>query len=435
MNKTFLIARYELVSTLSRRSFLLIAIGVPLLAILISAGAALLRDRPSANSEAESPAQTFHLDTEGYVDQSGLIKTLPPEIPSDHLVAYPDEEGAKGALEAGEISRYYLIPADFVATGEILYVYPDTVPLISDGQDWLIRRTLLINLMDGDMALAERIWNPMDQQIFNLGAEPAGGPTGDDCSRPGVGCQSNLLIRYLPAIMSVLLYVFLLTSSTLLLRNVGSEKENRTIEVLLVSITPRQMLAGKIIGLGIVCLLQTTLWVGTFFGLLTVGRGLLNLPDLFSVPLSILAWSLIFFLLGFAIYASLMAGVGALVPKLKEINQASFVAMAPLMVGYMVGLLAPLADLADGALPVALSLFPLTAPIVMVMRLTAGHVPLWQLLLSAGLMALTAYAIIRAVAAMFRAQHLLSGESFSLGRFFGALAAGARDELRQSQVG
>jgi ABC-2 type transport system permease protein len=87
----------------------------------------------------------------------------------------------------------------------------------------------------------------------------------------------------------------------------------------------------------------------------------------------------------------------------------------------VVGLLAPLAEASRGALPVALSLFPLTAPVVMIMRLTDGSVPLWQLLLSAGLMVVATYLIVRAVAAMFRAQHLLSGQPFSVRRYFGAL--------------
>jgi len=73
------------------------------------------------------------------------------------------------------------------------------------------------------------------------------------------------------------------------------------------------------------------------------------------------------------------------------------------------------------ALPTALSLFPLTAPVVMIMRLTIGGVPFWQPLLAAGLMALTAVFVVRSVANMFRAQTLLSGQPFSARRFYKAL--------------
>ena len=154
---------------------------------------------------------------------------------------------------------------------------------------------------------------------------------------------------------------------------------------------------------------------------LTAGGRALNLPQGFTFPVSLLAWGLAFFLLGFAIYAGLMAGVGALASKLKEAGQASVVVLMPLMAGYLVGLVASIAEAPHQALPVALSLFPLTAPVVMIMRLAEGSVPLWQLLLSVGLMAVTAWLIVRAVAALFRAQYLLSGQPFSLLRYFAAL--------------
>lgn len=417
MNKTLLVLRYELFTTLRRWSFLLMAFGIPLLAILIFAGATIVKGNSTGSSDATFETGAFELEIEGYVDRSGLISIIPPDIPPGHLLAYADEEQARQALESGDIAAYYVILEDFVETGEIFYVYPDTTPLISDGQDWLMRRTLVLNLLDGDIELADRVWDPMDLELTNLAPEPL--------QDRGLGHQSNLLIRYLPAIMAILFYVFLLTASNILLRNISSEKENRTIEILMLSLNPRQMLAGKIIGLGIASLLQTIFWVGTLFTLTNTGGGTLGLPEEFALPVSILAWGLVFFTLGFAMYASLMAGVGALVPKLKEASQASFVAMTPLMIGYIVGLLSPLAEAPHGAIPTVLSLFPLTAPIVMMMRLTVGNVPLWQLLLSAGLMSVTAYAIVCAVAAMFRAQRLLSGQSFSVRRFFSVLVGRA----------
>jgi ABC-2 type transport system permease protein len=105
----------------------------------------------------------------------------------------------------------------------------------------------------------------------------------------------------------------------------------------------------------------------------------------------------------------------------KDVGQATYVTLIPLMVGYLVGLLASATEAAQGLRPTVLSLFPLTAPVVMVMRLAAGAVPAWQLLLSIGLMVAAAYLILRAVAAMFRAQYLLSGQPFSIRRFFAAL--------------
>ncbi len=411
MKKTWTVLRHELATTLGRRSFLFMAFGIPLLAILIFAGITVLKSEPSGSGDAAPSQQTPQLAVEGYVDQSGLIDAVPDSIPPSHLLSYANEEQAKRALAAGEIAAYYVIPKDYVARGELFYVYPDTTSLTSDGQEWLILRTLLTNLLDGNNEVAEWVWNPMNLESINLTPE----------TQPIDPSESSPVKPYLPAAMVLLLFTSLMINANLLSESVSSEKENRTIEILMLSITPRQMLAGKIIGLGIAGLLQTTAWIGTVVLLINSGGQALNLPPGFTVPVSILAWALVFFLLGFAMYASLLAGVGALASKLKEASQASFLVLAPLLAGYMIGLLAPLAEATQGALPVALSLFPLTAPVVMIMRLTDGSVPLWQLLLSAGLMVCTTYFIVRAVAAMFRAQHLLSGQPFSVKRYFGAL--------------
>ena len=221
--------------------------------------------------------------------------------------------------------------------------------------------------------------------------------------------------------MVVLLYMSFMINANLLAESVSSEKENRTIEILMVSISPSQMLIGKIIALGTAGLVQIIVWVGTVMVLINLGGQTLALPQGFTIPVSILVWGVVFYLLGYAVYGSLMAGVGALTSRMKEASSASFLILSPLMVGYLIGILAPLAEETQGLLPVILSMFPLTAPVLMMMRLTDGSVPLWQLLLSAALMLATAYLIVRAVAAMFHAQNLLSGQPFSPKRFFRAL--------------
>jgi ABC-2 type transport system permease protein len=410
MKKSFLVLRYELVTTLRRPSFLILALGLPLLAILIVGVVSLVRSGPASSPPASPGVQTFRLDTEGYVDHTGLIDAIPSDIPRGNLLAYDGEAQAQRALASGQIAAYYVIPEDYVESGEIFYVYPDSRVLTDNGQPWVMHKTLLLNLLGGDSELADMVWYPMNLQLISLAPEPL----------PGANPPSPVA-QFLPALMVILLFMSFMINANLLSESVGTEKENRTIETLMLSITPQQMLTGKIAGLGIAALLHTATWLGAVYVLLSLGGRMLNLPHGFALPASILAWGLVFYLLGFALYGSLMAGAGALASRLKEASQASFLILSPLMAGYMVGILAPLTEGSRGALPVALSLFPLTAPVVMIMRLTDGSVPFWQLLLSAGLVMCTAYAIVRAVAVMFRAQYLLSGQSFSVKRYFGAL--------------
>jgi ABC-2 type transport system permease protein len=421
MKKILLVSSHELLTTIRRPSFLLVAFGIPLLAILVLLGITIFRgDSPSPSAVPSDAAGVTELEVQGYVDERGLISVIPPDIPPGYLISYPDEQRALAALEAGEIAAYYVIPKDYVETGNLVIVSPDPSPFPEHQQDWIMRWTLLVNVLGGDAELAQRVMNPVNLQVTDLTPDPQVSGSGDEeCSKPGMTCESNLLIRYLPMIMLVLFYIFITTGSSLLLRSISAEKENRVMEILMLSLSPLQVLAGKIIGLGIAGFLQMAAWVGTVYVSLRIGGQTLSLPPGFQIPSSLLAWGLVFFLLGYAVYASLMAGAGALVPTLKETTQAVWVVMLPIFAGYLVGLF--LLEEPHGVIATGLSLFPLTSPILMMMRLTVGGVPLWQPPLAAALLALTAVFVVRVVARMFHAQNLLSGQSFSVRRFYGAL--------------
>jgi ABC-2 type transport system permease protein len=228
-----------------------------------------------------------------------------------------------------------------------------------------------------------------------------------------------MLTFFLPYAVTMLFYIIILSAASLLLSSVAKEKENRMMEILLVSVTPRQLLTGKIVALGLLGLTQTIVWVGTGRILLARSGTTFNLPIAFQLPPSFLIWGVVFFLLGYAVYASLMAGLGALVPNLREATQATIVVIFPLIIPIF--LLSILINDPNGMLATILSLFPLTAPVAMMTRLSAGNVPLWQTSLSAILLAVTAVLVVRSVARMFRAQTILSGQPFSRKLFFSTL--------------
>lgn len=422
MRKTLLVMRRELAATFGRRVYVVVAFAVPLLAVLVVTAAGLVRGTPTGGAPAGAPAE-MHLAIEGFVDRSGLVQVIPDNLPAGHLLAFENEEHARQALEAGQITAYYVVPPDYVRTGNLYYVYPDTRSYLADGQEWVMAWTLTVNLLGGDMGLADRVWNPIRElaQARVVPEAPAQAVSGDDCSRPGAACKSNDLVRFMPLMMVLVLYAALMINSSMLFGSVSGEKENRTVEVLMLSVSPGQLLAGKTLGLGLAGLLQTAAWLGAVFVVFNAGGAALALPAGFTFPADIVTWGLVFFFGGYALYAGMMAGAGALAPGVKEVGAVNMIVAMPLFCGYMVGLVAPISGAQDAALPVALSLFPLTAPVVMMMRLTGGDVPLWQLLLSAGLVFAAAYVSLRVTAAMFHAQNLLSGEPFSAGRYARAL--------------
>jgi ABC-2 type transport system permease protein len=416
MRRIFLVMRHEIITTVTRKSFLFTAFGVPIISTLILFGVSLLnRNAPNVVSEVLGPGGQGSAQKQGYVDLSGLIKEMPPSASGDALQAFPTESAARQALSAGKIGAYYVISKDYLQTGDITLVEPDFNPLnaFDSGNTLLVNQIqyyLQFNLLGGDTRLANRVAQPLNLQTTLL--EP--GQQRD---------QNNPMTFLLPYAVTMIYYVTILMASSLLLNSVTKEKETRVVEILMSTITPRQMLSGKIIGLGFVGLLQTVLWVGTGYGLLRLSGRTFSLPAAFQLPPSFLAWGLLFFLLGYAVYASLMAAVGALVPNLREASQATFVVIMPMLIPLLT--ISILIDQPDGPLATVLSIFPLTAPVAMMTRLAGTDVPLWQVLLAVLLLAGTVVLIVRAVANMFRAQTLLSGQPFNLRRFFSALGGRA----------
>jgi ABC-2 type transport system permease protein len=413
--KTFYVLANEIRMTLSRRSYVLVSFGIPLIAILLYAGIRTLAGG-ELTANLPSPSASAELAVEGYVDQAGLIQTIPAEIPSGNLEPFSSEEQAKRALQAGEISAYYLIPADYLDSGELVYVRGGNATLAMEGRDWVMRKTLLFNLTGGDARLTARVWNPGNVQATDLSAVQANpNSIAQGCPAPGYGCESNLLLRYLPLVVMLILFMSILMTASQLLHGLSTEKETRVMEVMIVSASPLQIMAGKILGLGILGLMQIGVWLGSAYLLVVTGDQTFNLPAGFTFPPQILLWGMAFFLLGYALYASLMAGAGALVPDLKSYSSVSMLVSLPVFAGYMVTLFN--GDNPNGLLATVLSIFPLTSPVVMVWRITQLGVPDWQPALAAGLLGITAVFTLRAVARMFRAQELVSGEAFHIGRF------------------
>jgi ABC-2 type transport system permease protein len=409
MQKTLYVFRHELLSTIRRKSFIFATFGIPLISSLILWGVSLLNHQaPNAINQvlAAGPSINAASEAHGYVDLSGLVRTIPPGVSSDNLKDFPDISAAQAALQSGEISAYYIISKDYLRSGDVTLVQPDFNPLAIVDQSDLMQWVLDVNLLNGDTRLASRIQNPLNLQVTVV-------------NPPSPRDQQNPLTFFLPYAVTLIYYFIILMTSSLLLNSVTKEKENRVIEILMMSVTPRQLLAGKIVALGLAGLLQTLLWVGTGYLMLRLSGSTFNLPAAFQLPPSFLLWAIVFFLLGYLLYASLMAAIGALVPNLREASQATFVVILPLLIPLIS--ISVLITAPDGGLATTLSLIPFTSPVAMMTRLAAGSVPFWQLLLASVLLATTAILVLRLVAGMYRAQNLLTGQPFSLKRLFSAL--------------
>jgi len=410
MNKTWIILKHEFVTTVLRRSFLLTLILVPVGAFVMAFVIGALNtgvDTQQSNNALvnELLAQPEKVAAEGYIDQSGILRTLPSYL-EDKLLPYESEEAARQAIDDEEISAYYVIDSSYLETGKVRYVRVDYSPMEGLTENSLLQDALTYNLLNGDTELISRVQVPWVLDVEYTSPEP-------------VRESDSYLTFFMPYVVCLVFYMVIIGASSLMLNSVTNEKQNRVIEILMTASTPMQLLTGKIIALGLAGLIQTVVWVGIGMAMMNLGGSALNIPATFRLEPSFLIWAVVFFILGYAVYASLMAGAGALVPNLREASQATTLVVLPMLVPLF--LISVFSEDPNGTIATVVSLFPLTSPVAMMTRLSAGTVPLYQILIACALLVLTAWIIIRAVAGMFRAQNLLSGQPFKLKLFFKAL--------------
>jgi ABC-2 type transport system permease protein len=421
-NKTWLVLRYELITSITRPSFLLLCVGLPLFVfgqMVLFQATMPEGDSPMGMPGAASDIpEAAEVAVVGYVDRSGLIQVIPGNIPLGTLVGYTGEASARQALDAGEISSYYVIPAEYVETGELVAIRaaynPFSADVSSGWMDWL----LIVNLLGGDVELAAQVRNPVALQRTILAPEVASTEEIPQAN-PFLAAEGNIFLQALPTLIMLLVYGVVILASGLLISSVSDEKKNHTMEVMLLSIAPRQMLAGKITALAIASLVQAVVWGGIGYLLFASTEWTSQLPPGAEIPPSILFWGIVYSLLGYAIYATLMAGAGALIPDLKKSPLVVTLFAVPAFIGFQISLQSM--ETPHSALSTAASLFPLTAPFSMINRLVVGGVPLWQVLVSIALMLITIPLLMRVIARMFHAQNLLTGQPFTIGRYLQAL--------------
>jgi ABC-2 type transport system permease protein len=407
MERILVVALREFRQRVRSRGFLFSAIGTPLILIAVWFGTGLLSpsapEQPADLGQIPTPGETI-----GYVDQADLIHTIPAPVPADAYRAYPDTAAADQALASGEIGAYYIIPANYRDTGDVQRVslrFPATPPETRT-IDWILVRNILA---DDNSERAARLFEPFAgaaPRFVSLSAEaPQRGGT-----------------PMLPFIVTIAVLIPLFTGGTYLLQSLTQEKGNRVMEILLVSLRPRQLLAGKLIGLGALTLVQYTIWVAIgFIGLTVTGTNSALLQSAIRLSVGEGVVTVAFALGGFTLYAALMSGVGALSPDLEGSRAWIFVLTLPVMLPIYLWM--PIANAPDGTLAVVLSLFPYSAPAAMLLRMTSTTVPAWQIGTSLALLVLGSGVTVWLMARLFRVQTLLSGEPFSIGRMLHALVA------------
>lgn len=408
---TWIIAWHEYVTNVRRPGFIFTTLLFPALGVIGLVIAAFFSGQAS-----EFFRTTFAPDGSnlvGVVDRSGLFTPV-PEAFADQFVAFPDEEAARRALVADELAAYLVIPDDYVTSG-VITAYSEggfSGELAVDRDD--LNPFLIHGLLSGkvDQAVLERATGPSRIQRVTL----------DEQGEPAPGASSNPLAFmsgfFASFATAMLLFMAILISSNYLLRSVSEEKENRVMEVVLSSVSATDLLWGKVFGLGALGLTQIGVWLLSGV-LLSGGIAAIALGALAVLSPGVVALALVYFVLGYLLYGVLMATAGSLGTNMRESQQIgglfSFAAALPWMIN---GFLFTNPNM---ILARVLSWFPLSAPMMMMLRLPYGNTPWVDIVGSIAVLVISLPVVMWAGTKIFRASLLIYGKRLSLREIWLAL--------------
>lgn len=395
MNKAWLVFRNEYLNHVRRKGFIFGILSMPLfvgLMVLIGFVSVWLE---------------YNQAPVGYIDPNRVIvdaQQVPQEknklLKPVNSIPFTTEADAKSSLLNGEIQAYFLLSENYLNSGEVTMV---TTAETGSNAESNFGEFLAFNLVkDQPQQLAERLRDGPNLIIRSL-----------DGSREMA--SNDWFSLLLPLLAGVLFVIAVNISGNYLLQAVVEEKENRTMEIIVTSISPGELMAGKVLGNLLVGLTQLATWI--IFALIALKFVPSVIPLEFSPRIEPASLILIIatFLPAFVMIAAAMGAVGATASEAREAQQITGWFTIPIVIPLW--FTNAIMFNPNGALSVGMSLFPITAPIALPLRAAFTTVPLWQMILSITLLCLlAAFAL------------WLSGRIFRLGM----LRYGKRVRLREA---
>ena len=359
MKKIISVSKYEYLHHVSKTRFWLILFGVPLAMLAIFAITFLL----SYLSFDKSPV--------AYIDRSNLI-SQPQTLPENQsffndtipLLAYQDEAKARVDVENGTLQAYFVIPSDFQSTYTINFFANKQVDsnVTSEIRSFIHENLLLrTNIEHLDRIEAGSV---ISLQSLD-GSELSDGN--------GMG---RILV---PILISMLYFILVRSGSGYLLQSLVEEKQNRTMEIMITSMTPKQLMLGKIIGNLGLGFTQIAVWLVLGGLAIFLFRDRLAFLGNLTLSGSYLAISILTMLLSFIVVAGLFTIIGATMSSMEEGNSISGLIILPMMMPFY--FVSTYFSNPNGLIPRILSYIPISAPLSLSLRMTFTTVPTWEILL------------------------------------------------------
>ncbi len=435
---------FEVRQQIRRKSYLFVTFGVPLLALLAFFGYRLYDNLNKAESDEIKDPVTSVVEQEdsdkvllGVLDltpeglfpapetypavecqvsaeesqalmssgasddmRASLIKRISsPACLRDTIRPVTDLDEGKALLEDGTIDALYVIEPDFTKTGDISAYVKGFDPNALDSQslmvDYVLRSALYSVAAEDYESLYLRLRDPAFVGVHQITAD---GTTQADSS------DKNFALIYAFG-LTIIMSIF--WGGGYLMQSVVQEKESRIVEIVLSSARPTALLLGKTLAMAVVALIQVVVWVTVLIFLMTQAGDVVSALEGIEVPAGTVAVMAIYFALGYLLFGSMMAAIGAFSTSMREAQNFVVFVTLPAMIPFF--FLTIFADEPNGTFATVLSLIPLTAPLAMVMRVVVTDVPLGQLALSAALLVASVAGAIWFAGRLFRVHTLLSG--------------------------
>ncbi|UCD09186.1 MAG: ABC transporter permease [Dehalococcoidales bacterium] len=393
MEKILKVIQHEFIGLVKQKGYIIISLLFPLISFAAIGGYQIFQNISAEEEESEVPAV-------GYVDQiGGFIDTS--QTAGIDLIRYSTPENANIALIAEDIDEYFVITPDYITTGQIDRFTLKRELEMSGTVRYEIRNFLLYNLFKDRFEddLLERAKNPAWFNSTRLEK------TGEVSTEQG-GMVSVFLVPY---IFMLLFWIAVLSAAFTLIEGLGDEKENRVMEILLSSVSAKQLMLGKIIGLGAAGFLQIVFWFVTAF--IVAGMASTTVGGMFAsleIPGRLIGFGLCYFILGYLLFAVVFSCIGAIVPTYRDGQQLSFFFIMPAAIPLI--LIAFIVENTDHVLTTFLTLFPVTAPMSSIIRLAVGEIPVWQIVLSMVLLIISIIALFLIGTKIFRTYLLMYGK-------------------------
>ncbi|MCI0451514.1 MAG: ABC transporter permease [Candidatus Latescibacteria bacterium] len=321
------------------------------------------------------------------------------EAPGERFDA--EREARIAAVQDGEVDIVVAIPEAVLTDGKAEYVTREArnfniferfTDVVSDA---VIARRL--SAEGFDFARVQALTEPVDMEMSRVSAT-------------GEVEEKNFLAEYgLVFIFVMILYMATLSWGITISRSIVEEKGSRVIEVLLSSLTPRDLMMGKLVGVGLAGMTQLSIWA--LVGLAMSGYAATSAVAMLSsleIPPAVFGYLMLYFLLGFLLYSALFMTVGAACSTEQDAQQFQGLITLPMIVPLMTLML--LIQNPASTFAVVLSMIPLFAPMMMLARIILLEPPMWQIVLSVALLLTAIYLSIVFAARVFRVGILIYGK-------------------------